>query len=53
MNQMKKLIKNLGLFSAALALTAINGCKPKDIGNAVSADAAATAYLAPGNNASY
>ncbi|MFM2283302.1 MAG: Sec-dependent nitrous-oxide reductase [Bacteroidota bacterium] len=53
MNQMKKLIKNLGLFSAALALTALNGCKPKDIGNAVSADAAAKAYVAPGKYDSY
>ncbi len=53
MNQMKKLIKNLGLFSAALALTALNGCKPKDIGNAVSADAAAKAYIAPGKYDSY
>ncbi|HQO31167.1 MAG TPA: Sec-dependent nitrous-oxide reductase [Chitinophagales bacterium] len=50
---MKKLIKNLGLFSAALALTALNGCKPKDIGNAVSADAAAKAYVAPGKYDSY
>ncbi len=53
MNQMKNLIKNLGLFSAALALTALNGCKPKDIGNAVSADAAAKAYVAPGKYDSY
>ena len=53
MNQMKKLIKNLWLFSAALALTALNGCKPKDIGNAVSADAAAKAYVAPGKYDSY
>ncbi len=53
MNQMKNLIKNLGLFSAALALTALNGCKPKDIGNAVSADAAAKAYIAPGKYDSY
>ncbi|HQD12565.1 MAG TPA: Sec-dependent nitrous-oxide reductase, partial [Chitinophagales bacterium] len=50
---MKNLIKNLGLFSAALALTALNGCKPKDIGNAVSADAAAKAYVAPGKYDSY
>ena len=53
MNQMKNLIKNLGLFSAVLALTALNGCKPKDIGNAVSADAAAKAYVAPGKYDSY
>lgn len=53
MNQMKNLIKNLGLFSAVLALTALNGCKPKDIGNAVSADAAAKAYIAPGKYDSY
>jgi nitrous-oxide reductase len=45
---MKK-IKLTPLFgSALLLLLGFNACKPKNAGNAVSADAAEKAYVAPG-----
>ncbi len=44
---MKNLIKMAAL-TGLVATTALQSCKPKDTGNAVSGDAASKAYVAPG-----
>jgi nitrous-oxide reductase len=44
---MRKLTINL-IAWVAFALTAMQGCKPKNVGNAVSSDAASKTYIAPG-----
>jgi len=44
---MKNLIK-IAALTGLVATTALQSCKPKDTGNAVSGDAASKAYVAPG-----
>ena len=49
-----KLIKNNAICLAALALVfSMNACKPKNVGSAVSGDAAAKTYVAPGKYDEY
>jgi nitrous-oxide reductase len=45
---MKKTILNTMAFALLMTLTGISSCKPKNAGNAVSADAAQKVYVAPG-----
>jgi nitrous-oxide reductase len=50
---MKKInFKLIAVVAAAVVMVAV-GCKPKNLGNAVSADAASKAYVAPGKYDSY
>ena len=45
---MKKINLNLAIIITIVITMTMTACKPKNIGNAVSADAAAKAYVAPG-----
>ncbi len=45
---MKKISLSIIALSSVLLLTGLGGCKPKNAGNAVSGDAAAKTYVAPG-----
>src|SRR6186713_455879 len=47
-NNMRSFIKTLLLFSAAVSIVWLQGCKPKGTQSAVSGDAAAKVYVAPG-----
>lgn len=45
---MKKLLLSILAVSSGIILVGMGGCKPKNAGNAVSGDAAAKTYIAPG-----
>src|SRR5436190_15124302 len=45
---MRSFIKTLLLFSAAISIVWLQGCKPKGAQSAISGDAASKAYVAPG-----